>query len=241
VPKQPSREDRETPTQPPSAGVELAVRSGLAEGARAACVGAALRRGEIPPDADFDRFLPSVHQGVSPYFWTPLAVVARISSWFRDLRVSSVVDIGSGTGKFCVAGALATRCRFAGLEHRPALVGAARALADTFGVGDRVTFSHGAFGERPVPEADAYYLYNPFGENLFGRPDQLDAVVELSDARYRRDVSAVEAFLEDTRPGSYLVTYNGFGGDPPPSYEGLFADWSTPSLLRLFRKRDPTA
>lgn len=217
--------DRETPTS----SVAVRVDPGALRDT--------LSRGELPRDSDFDRFLSSEHRAPSPYYWTPLAVVVRLAGWFRDFGVSSVVDIGSGAGKFCVAGALASECRFTGLEHRPALVVAARALADTFGVSDRVTFAHGAFGERAVPQADAYYLYNPFGENLFVGPDRLDDEVELGDARYRRDVSATEAFLEQTPAGSYLVTYNGFGGDVPPSYEGLLADWSTPSLLRLWRKR----
>lgn len=216
--------DRATPTYSPALRVDP---GGVAD---------ALRRGECPPDDEFDRFLTSEHRAVSAYYWTPLAVVVRLAAWFRDLGVRSVVDIGSGPGKFCVAGALASDCRFMGLEHRPALVCAARALADTFGVGERVTFAHGAFGERAVPAADAYYLYNPFGENRFRRDEQLDADVELGEARYRRDVSATQAFLEELRPGSYLVTYNGFGGELPASYEGLLADWSTPSLLRLWRK-----
>ena len=43
--------------------------------------------------------------------------------------VQSVVDIGSGAGKFCVAAALGSGCRFTGLEQRPRLVAAARTLA----------------------------------------------------------------------------------------------------------------
>jgi predicted RNA methylase len=225
VPSEPPDWDRDTPTRSPALRVDPgAVRD-------------ALTGGGLPQDSEFDRFLALEHRAPSPYYWTPLAVVVRLAGWFRELGVSTVVDIGSGAGKFCVAGALASECRFTGLEHRPALVYAARALAHTFGVSDRVTFAHGAFGERAIPQADAYYLYNPFGENLFMGPDRLDDDVELGDARYRRDVSVTEAFLEQTPAGSYLVTYNGFGGDVPPSYEGLRADWSTSSLLRLWRKR----
>ncbi len=199
-------------------------------------VATALRAGECPPDREFDRFFSAELQMVSSQYWTPLAVVVRLAEWLKTLGVRSVVDIGSGAGKLCVAGALASGCRFTGLEHRPRLVAAARALAQTFAVEDRVSFVHGAFGERAVPLADAYYLYNPFGENLFGRVEHLDEDVELGEPRYRRDVSAVECFLEEARVGTYLVTYNGFGGDVPPAYEGLYADWQTLSLLRVYRK-----
>ena len=43
-----------------------------------------------------------------------------------------------------------------------------------------------------VPEAEAYYLYNPFAENLFGPGRYLAQDVELSCERYSLDIMTVQ-------------------------------------------------
>ncbi|HEX7669859.1 MAG TPA: hypothetical protein VF395_09760, partial [Polyangiaceae bacterium] len=174
---------------------------------------------------------------VSNQFWTPLAVATRVAAWLDEFNVETVVDIGSGAGKFCVATALAGRCSFVGLEQRPRLVRAARHLARLFRIEERVHFLHGTLGDDALPVADAYYLYNPFGENLFGLGDHLDEEVELGSERYSRDVTAVETLLGEARVGTFVFTYNGFGGRLPESYEEVRVDRELPNVLRLSRKR----
>jgi len=99
-----------------------------------------------PADRAFDQFLPERLSVVSPFYWSPLAVAQRAAEWFTDAGVHTVVDIGSGAGKFCVAAALFGGCRFMGLEQRPFLVQSARALAHLFDMNDRVRFVDGALG-----------------------------------------------------------------------------------------------
>jgi 23S rRNA G2445 N2-methylase RlmL len=163
-------------------------------------------------------------------------VALRAVQWFEELGVRTVVDIGSGAGKFCVAAALAGRCRFIGVEQRPRLVEAARELARRFRVDDRVHFSQGAFGDVALPEADAFYLFNPFGENLYGSGSHIDETVELTEERYVRDVFTTEVFLEHARVGTLVVTYNGFGGMLPDTYRKVRVDRELPNVLRMSRK-----
>jgi SAM-dependent methyltransferase len=197
----------------------------------------ALRTGRCPSDHAFDRFLPQeLLRVVSGQYWTPLVVAARAAAWLDDVDVRTVVDIGSGAGKFCVAAALSGQCHFTGMEHRPRLVDASRMLCQVFGVEDRVHFIEGTLGETAVPPADAYYLYNPFGENLFGSIDHLDEDVELGEERYDRDIAAVEGLLHEARVGTCVLTYNGFGGQIPPTYREVRVDYELPSVLRLWRK-----
>lgn len=195
-----------------------------------------IRRGGEPDDELFDRFLPFRLRVMSRMFWTPLAVTTRAAAWFAELGVVTVADIGSGAGKFCVVAALAGGCRFTGLEQRPSLVKAAGRLAREFGVDDRVQFVAGILDPRTVPAADAYYLYNPFGENRFGPEAHLDEDVELSEDRYRRDIASVEEMLRRARPGTYVVTYNGFGGHVPDDYTEIRIDCTLPNLLQMWRK-----
>ena len=215
---------------------ELTPVEGIAQGRLAQRVAYSLRVGRCPGDRAFDRFLPHNLRLASGQHWTPLEVALRIAEWLDGLAVKTVVDIGSGAGKFCVAAALASHCDFTGIEQRPHLVAAARGLAQIFDVEDRVRFVHGALGQCQLPEADAYYLYNPFGENLFGPDEHLGDDVELSDERYARDVRFMETFFERARIGTYIIKYNGFGGRMPPGYDPIRVDRETPNVLRVWKK-----
>ncbi len=199
-------------------------------------VAEALGVGLCPRDRAFDRFLPDELQAVSCQHWTPLIVAKRAAAWFYDFNIRTVADIGSGAGKFCVAAALFGRCHFTGLEQRPQLVTAARALARLFKVDDRVLFIQGALGEVSHPIAEAYYLFNPFGENLFSQIEQLGDGVELSKERYVRDIAVTEDLLRRAPVGTYVLTYNGFGGRVPSSYDEIRVARDLPDVLRMWRK-----
>jgi SAM-dependent methyltransferase len=203
-------------------------------------VAEAIRVGMCPSDRVFDRFLPNDLRLVSSEHWTPLIVALRVAEWLDGAGVKSVVDIGSGAGKFCVATALASRSSFTGIEQRSRLVETARNLAHLFGVDERVQFVHSTLSLDAIPAADAYYLYNPFGENLFGADEHLGADVELSPERYERDVALVEALFDRSPAGTFVIKYNGFGGRMPPSYEEIIVDRNMPNVLRLWRKRGAT-
>ena len=197
----------------------------------------AIRKGVCPSDRFFDHHLPCDLRRPSSQHWTPLAVALRVAEWLSGLGVRSVVDIGSGAGKFCVAAALASRCSFTGIEQRVRFVEAARTLAKRFGVDDRVRFVHGALSRDSIPAANAYYLFNHFGENLFGPDEHLSNDVELSFDRYKRDIALMEGFFEQAPIGTLVVKYNGFGGRMPPSYETVFVAREMVNVLRMWRKR----
>lgn len=198
---------------------------------------ALIRVGAVVDDELFDRFLPVRLRVASGVFWTPLVVAARAAAWLVEADVGSLVDIGAGVGKFCVAAALATRGHYIGVEHRPRLVAAAGRLARLFRVEDRVTFVTASLDPRTLPVAEAYYLYNPFGENRFGPDGHLDEDVELGEARYRGDIAAVEAVLHEARVGTFVITYNGFGGVVPEGWAQTRVDRTLPNMLRMWVKR----
>jgi hypothetical protein len=223
-----------------SADEEQPLIDDILNGPSAQQVADAIAKGTLPDERLFDRFLAYQHRIVSCQHWTPLVVALRVAEWLNELKVRMVVDIGSGAGKFCVAAALATECSFVGIEQRPRLVKAASELAEIFGVDQRVRFVQGALSQGVVPDADAYYLYNPFGENLFGSEDWLDEDVELGKERYERDIALMERLLEQARIGTYLIKYNGFGGMVPASYDVVHTDFCLPNLLRMWQKTRPS-
>lgn len=200
---------------------------------------AQLRCGGQPTEHDFDQHMPEDLRSLASRHWTPLHVVGRAIRWLEGAGVRTVVDIGSGAGKFCVAGALAGKSTFTGLEQRPRLVASARRLARHFAVDGRVQFIEGVFGETAVPVADAYYFFNPFGENLLGSGEHVDDDVILGPDRFRRDLAAATAFLKALPPDKFVLTYHGFGGRMPRNFVELRTDSRIPGLLRLFQKVRP--
>lgn len=188
-------------------------------------------------DVAFDRFLPFDYRFVSRTFWTPLKVVAQAARWLDELRIATVVDVGSGVGKFCIGGALASRSTFIGIEQRRPLVKVARGIARIVDLGPRVRFIEGVFGEVTVPVASCYYFFNPFGESLFRPEDRLDEDTEVSQARSLHDVYLAEQLIAAAPIGTYVMTYNGFGGTLPDGYDLVRSDTEFPCALRLARKR----
>lgn len=199
-------------------------------------------------DESLDSYLPLSAQRVSPLFWTSVPIIERAVAWLDELGVGDIVDLGSGVGKWCVGAALLAKSerRYFGLEHRRELVTIATGLATHLGVADRVTFHQGEVADllgRPgpipgLPARPAFYLFNPFGENVAPDDEHLDDSVELSEARFHRDVTAVEDLFEVAAAGTWVLVYNGFGGRMPFSYEPVRTDFDGPYALRLWRKME---
>jgi predicted RNA methylase len=181
-----------------------------------ATITASLARGEPVSDETFDALMPPAMRALSDDLWTPLEVIAVAAKWIDEAGITSVVDVGSGAGKLCVAGALSCAARFVGIERNLDYVVAARALADTFQVSARVSFVHGELGH-DLPAAEAYYFYNPF----VGAP---------------ADVAVARAFLEAAPSGTYALCYTGYGGRMPDAYTSLRVIYPLPNVLRLWRK-----
>lgn len=207
----------------------------LADGPTPAAIAEALRAGDVD-DLVFDQYLPEPMRRISGNWWTPLSIVHEIAGWLDEQGVRSILDIGSGVGKFCVATTLLTGIECFGLEHRMQLLGAARNLARTFEVEGRARFILGALGERSLPDVDAFYLYNPFGENLFGEATRLDGTVELGVDRFVRDIELVKALLHRAPIGFHVVVYNGFGGRLPDGFEVVRSERRRTLKLELWRK-----
>jgi hypothetical protein len=195
------------------------------------------RRERRRDDVAFDRFLPRDYRFASRNFWSPLEAVACAARWLDEFQIETVVDIGSGVGKFCIGGALASRSSFFGIEQRGALANIARDIAHTFDLGPRVRFIDGVFGEMTVPIANCYYFFNPFGESMFRPADRLDRDTEVSKERSLRDVYLASQLLAAVPGGTYVMTYNGLGGPLPDDYEVIRVDLKLPCALHLARKR----
>ena len=88
-----------------------------------------LRTGAHVWNAQFDQFLPTCWRRLSIMHWTPVHVARRAAELLVTGAETRVLDVGSGPGKFCVIGALATLGQFTGVEQRPHMVDFSRSFA----------------------------------------------------------------------------------------------------------------
>ena len=202
----------------------------------APAVATRLRLGLPVADREFDALLPADVRRASKRYWTPLAVVQTVVEWMEIERVDRVLDVGSGPGKLCVAGALASRFHFTGLEHRHNLHLAACELAARAGVSERTRLIHGGLDAVDLAASPALYLFNPFGENTFPIDEQLDHAVELGEERFHRDVETIETALATCDVGMLVFTYHGFGGRIPDTFAPVRWELAGTDVLRLWKK-----
>lgn len=181
-----------------------------------------LRRRQPVSDRAFDDLYPLQVRHASRSHWTPVEVALRASELLAGRPGASILDVGSGVGKFCLVAAASADARVRGLEHRGYLVDIARRAATMLDVD--VRFECGALDSSDASGVDGVYLFNPFGENLCPTRDQIDGAVELSEARYARDVAATIELLQSLRVGARVVTYCGFGGRMPQGYARLLRE-----------------
>lgn len=174
---------------------------------------------EQDEDADFDLQLPRRLQMKSALHFTPVAVARRAVHLLAPEAGMRVLDVGSGTGKFCMVAAREfPHSAFVGIEIRPHLVKLARKLAARMGV-ENATFREGDAMDLDWTEFDAFYFYNPFGEQLHDKAFVLDRTMTLDPSRFLEYVTGARQRLAAARIGTRVVTYHSYGAPTPSGYD----------------------
>lgn len=186
-----------------------------AVGPDAAAIKAALGQHVRVADEQFDRLYPGLQRLRSRVHWTPVDVAMRVAELLASSPGGRVLDIGSGVGKACVIGALTTTAIWHGIERSAAMVRSAQSVARRLGVEERARFMVGDAVMLDLSMFGGFYLYNPFAEALFRGTLDKHARREA----FRDEVEAIERKLRATAPGTRVVTYHGFGGDVPDTFE----------------------
>lgn len=167
-------------------------------------------------DEKFDRVYPAKIRRLSSLFWTPVAVAAEAAKLLVTAPGLRVLDLGAGAGKFCLVAATVTDGRFTGVEQRGELIEAARNAATAMNICD-LDFVHGNLLDISFDDFDAFYLFNPFEENMHGH--KIDAAIPLSTDLFRKYTSHVAAQLGSRPIGTRVATYMGYADDIPSCYD----------------------
>ncbi len=168
-------------------------------------------------DEAFNQLLPSQARGNSGRHWTPVEVARAAARFLVTRSGTRVLDLGCGLGKFCVIGATATDGHFTGVEQRRHLVAIARKMIRRREIA-RVEVIHANITDVTFGEYEAFYLFNPFEENVLPEM-KLDSTVELSPRLFEEYTEHVHAQLNLMPSGTRLATYWCRGGEIPEGYE----------------------
>jgi SAM-dependent methyltransferase len=186
------------------------------------------------PDAAFDQLYRAPVRAMSAVHWTPVAVALRAAEWLTPEPGLRVLDVGSGAGKVCCIGALATEGRWVGVEREPTLVAAADALALKLELGDRVRFVCGDMEQVRWKDFDSLYFYNPFELVLYGG---VPAELPHRWALLGNELERVAAALSELPSGTRVVTFHGYGGDMPSGFALAAAERAAAGHLALWIKQ----
>jgi len=185
-------------------------------GADPRAIATALRQGMPVSDETFDALYPAPQQRRSLVHWTPIEVALRASAMLAAAPGGRILDVGSGTGKMCIIGALTSGAYWAGVEQDVAMVRVAQRVARSLEVEAQTGFVHANGLRLDWSSFGGLYLYNPFSEAVF------DATEE---DRMRREDAYIDAILEveeklaTLQIDARVVTLHGFGGDMPAGFE----------------------
>jgi hypothetical protein len=127
-----------------------------------------------------------------------------------------------------------SQARVRGIERQVELASVAREAARRLGV--EVEIADGPFDGEDPRELEAAYLFNPFTETIH-LPGACDFAADRRAARAAADIAVAETFLASARLGMRVVTYCGFGGTVPTTYERIAREVWEGGALELWEKR----
>lgn len=177
-----------------------------------------LQKEYLKTDLAFNDLYPYAMQVLSRQHWTPLRVVKLATDFLTSGPRAKILDIGSGAGKFCLAGAcFAPGHYFYGIEQRDYIAEQAEIAKGKIGVSN-VSFLHGNFTQLDLRQFDHFYFFNSFYENL-DEEGRIDNDIDYSEGLYRYYVRYLHNGLQVMPKGTRIATYHSLYEEVPLSYD----------------------
>ena len=168
-------------------------------------------------DSEFDVIYPRSVRKVAALHFTSLSVAKRAASFLVAEPGARVLDIGSGGGKFCLIGAASTKGHFTGVEQRKDLVALSVKLASEYRLAN-ARFVEGNVMAIDFKAFNAFYLFNPFYENLRDGK-RIDNSILLNPSLYDSYSSYTKSKIAGLPTGTRLATYFTSPSIIPEGYE----------------------
>ena len=159
----------------------------------------------IYTDEEFDRIYPENIQKLSRFHWTPVKVAQMALDLLNIQEGTTVLDIGSGAGKFCCLGGLFTEGQFVGVEENSDLINVSIQTVMDLNL-TKVSFILGNIVNIDFKAFDAFYYFNPFSVQI-APIDGIDNQNNLSNSNYIRCEKYVQDQFANLKIGTRIVTY----------------------------------
>ncbi len=156
-------------------------------------------------DEAFDNLYPIYVRELSELHWTPLKVIKVAARFLATNENARIIDIGSGVGKFCIAGSHYAPGTFTGIEQRKNFVRVSNKVAKELGP-TKAEFIHGNFINMDLEGYTGIYFFNSFHENIV-LADSLDEKIERTPELYQLYTDHLIAQLKRMPVGTRLATY----------------------------------
>jgi SAM-dependent methyltransferase len=168
-------------------------------------------------DTQLHHLYPESIQLLARRHWTPLCITQMVVNFLTPQEGVKVLDIGSGVGKFCLAGAYyKPSASFFGVEQRKDLVTHAETARNILGL-PNAHFLHKNFTQLDFKAYDHFYFFNSFYEHLAGT-DKIDNNITYSNKLYNYYNRCLYKKLEEMPSGTRLVTYHVLDEDMAPGF-----------------------
>ena len=156
-------------------------------------------------DQQIDTLYPVNLQPLSAIHWTPVEVTRKAAGFLAETEASTILDIGAGAGKFCIAASILSPASFTGIEIKKNLVSAGNKVINHLGV-KNTQLIHGNFTELDLNKYSGLYFYNSFHENLIYYDEPDDSAGD-PQARYDSYTKHLFEQLINMPSGTRLATY----------------------------------
>ena len=184
-------------------------------------------------DEAFNQLYPVSIATLAQRHWTPLAVARQAVQFLATGSKVSILDIGSGAGKFCLAAAhFAPDTLFYGVEQRKRLIHHAENVKTALGI-NNASFIHANFTQLDFSNYDHFYFYNSFYENLAGM-EKIDDSIDHSNELFDYYNNCLKKLLDQKPGGTRLVTFHSTEDEIPQGYQLAYSRMD--NLLRFWIK-----
>lgn len=184
-------------------------------------------------DARLNKIYPEAIQLLASRHWTPLHVTQLVAPFLVTHPGVKVLDIGSGVGKFCVAGAYYKPYgTFYGVEQRKDLIDHAQKASNTLKL-QNVHFIHSNITDLDFRRYDHFYFFNSFYENLMVN-DKIDENITHSTYLFNYYHKQLYKKLDGMPAGTRVATFHCLNSKIPPDYH--LVDSQVDTLLNFWIK-----
>lgn len=184
-------------------------------------------------DASLNKIYPKAIQLLAARHWTPLHVTQLVAPFLVTHPGVKVLDIGSGVGKFCLAGAYYKwHASFYGVEQRKDLITHAEKAREVLGL-ENAHFIHSNITELDFRQYNHFYFFNSFYENLMDN-DRIDNNIICSISLFNYYHKQLYKKLREMPVGTRVATYHCLHNKIPSEYHVV--DSNADTLLKFYIK-----